>query len=173
VIILLLVFLQEVSGYSLRSAPCHECRFARIWRAGVARRASSNAEGVIIGTVSPEDLRGRCLSFPGAAETFPFGPKTSVFRVADKMFALSQVAERPLRVSLKCEPALAEQLRQTHAAVAPGYHLNKRHWNTVTIDGSLADEIVGDMVEDSYDLVVSQLSKARQGALGWRASDAS
>jgi predicted DNA-binding protein (MmcQ/YjbR family) len=118
--------------------------------------------------VSPEDLRGRCLSFPGAVETFPFGPRTSVFKVADKMFALCQVAEHPLRVSLKCEPALAEQLRQLHNAVAPGYHLNKRHWNTVTIDGSLPDEMIGDMVEDSYDLVVSRLPKARQIALGWR-----
>jgi predicted DNA-binding protein (MmcQ/YjbR family) len=95
-----------------------------------------------------------------------------VFKVADKMFVLCPVAERPLRVSLKCEPALAEQLRQTHAAIAPGYHLNKRHWNTVTIDGSLPDGMVGDMVEDSYDLVVSQLSKARQVALGWHTSDA-
>jgi predicted DNA-binding protein (MmcQ/YjbR family) len=96
-----------------------------------------------------------------------------VFKVAEKMFALCQVAERPLRVSLKCEPALAEQLRQTHAAVVPGYHLNKRHWNTVTIDGSLPDEIIDDMLEDSYDLVVSQLSQARQVALGWRASGTS
>ena len=125
------------------------------------------------GRMSPEDLRGRCLSFPGATETFPFGPRTSVFKVADKMFALCPVAERPLRVSLKCEPALAEQLRQTHAAIAPGYHLNKRHWNTVTIDGSLRSEMIGDMIEDSYDLVVSQLSKARQVALGWRAYGAS
>ena len=96
-----------------------------------------------------------------------------MFKVADKMFALCQGAERPLRVSLKCEPALAEQLRQTHAAIAPGYHLNKRHWNTVTIDGSLRSEMIGDMIEDSYDLVVSQLSKARQVALGWRAYGAS
>ena len=96
-----------------------------------------------------------------------------MFKVADKMFALCQVDERPLRVSLKCEPALAEQLREMHAAVAPGYHLNKRHWNTVTIDGSIPDGLIVDMVEDSYDLVVSQLSKARQGALGWRAARAS
>jgi predicted DNA-binding protein (MmcQ/YjbR family) len=123
--------------------------------------------GVIIGTVSPDDLRGRCLSFPGAAETFPFGPRTSVFKVAGKMFALCQVAERPLRVSLKCEPALAEQLRQTHAAVVPGYHLNKRHWNTVIIDGSLPVQMIKNMIEDSYDLVVSQLPMSRQRGLGW------
>jgi predicted DNA-binding protein (MmcQ/YjbR family) len=91
-----------------------------------------------------------------------------VFKVADKMFALCRVAERPLQVSLKCEPALAEQLRQEHPAVAPGYHLSKRHWNTVTIDGSLPDQMIGDMVEDSYDLVVSRLPRGRQVALGWR-----
>ena len=114
------------------------------------------------------ELRAHCLSFAGAAETFPFGPETSVFKVAGKMFALSQLDQIPLRVSLKCEPGLAEQLRETHAAVLPGYHLNKRHWNTVIIDGSLADQLIKDMIEDSYDLVVSSLPRARQEALGWR-----
>ncbi|MHB8233040.1 MAG: MmcQ/YjbR family DNA-binding protein [Solirubrobacteraceae bacterium] len=117
------------------------------------------------------DVRAHCLAFRGAIETFPFGPNTSVFKVADKMFALCQLAERPLRVSLKCDPELAEGLRQAHAAVTPGYHLNKRHWNTVTVDGSLPDQTIEDMVEDSYDLVVSRLSKARQHELRWR-SDA-
>jgi predicted DNA-binding protein (MmcQ/YjbR family) len=74
-------------------------------------------------------------------------------------------------VSLKCEPALAEQLRAAHAAVLPGYHLNKRHWNTVIVDGSLPDGVVRDMVEDSYDLIVSKLPRARQRALGWRIDD--
>jgi predicted DNA-binding protein (MmcQ/YjbR family) len=113
-------------------------------------------------------LRAHCLSFAGAAETFPFGPKTSVFKVAGKMFALSQLDQVPLRVSLKCEPGLAEQLRETHTAVLPGYHLNKRHWNTVIIDGSLADQLIKDMIEDSYDLVVSGLPQARREPLGWR-----
>jgi predicted DNA-binding protein (MmcQ/YjbR family) len=112
-------------------------------------------------------LRRRCLSLPGSTETFPFGPETSVFKVAGKMFALSRLAGDPLEISLKCEPALADQLRDAHAAVRPGYHLNKRHWNTVTIDGSIADRLVGDMIEDSYDLVVSRLSQSRQRALGW------
>jgi predicted DNA-binding protein (MmcQ/YjbR family) len=83
------------------------------------------------------------------------------------MFALSRLAGDPLEISLKCEPALADQLRDAHAAVRPGYHLNKRHWNTVTIDGSIADRLLGDMIEDSYDLVVSRLSQSRQRALGW------
>jgi predicted DNA-binding protein (MmcQ/YjbR family) len=112
-------------------------------------------------------LQALCLSFPGSEETFPFGPETSVFKVARKMFALSRLRADPLRVSLKCEPPLAEQLRAIHPAVTPGYHLNKRHWNTVVIDGSLGDDVIADMVEDSYDLVVSKLSHARRRALGW------
>jgi len=114
-------------------------------------------------------LQQRCLAFPGSAETFPFGAETSVFKVAGKMFALSHLGRDPLEVSLKCEPALAEQLRELHGAVRPGYHLNKRHWNTVTIDGSMPDQLVADMIEDSYDLVVSGLPNARRRALGWRA----
>ena len=121
-----------------------------------------------IGRMTPQDLRDQCLAFAGAEETFPFGPQTSVFKVAGKVFALSRLDESPLRVSLKCEPGLAEQLRQAHRAVSPGYHLNKRHWNTVIVDGSLPDAMIGDMVEDSYDLIVSRLSRARRRALGWR-----
>jgi predicted DNA-binding protein (MmcQ/YjbR family) len=116
-------------------------------------------------------LRDYCLSLPGAEETFPFGPRTSVFKVAGKMFALSQLGADSLRVSLKCEPELAEALRSADAAVLPGYHLNKRHWNTVIIDGSLPDDAIRDMIEDSYDLVVDKLPPARRHALGWR-SDA-
>jgi predicted DNA-binding protein (MmcQ/YjbR family) len=115
-----------------------------------------------------EQLRDRCLSFSGAEETFPFGPENSVFKVAGKIFALSRLDETPLRVSLKCEPALAEELREAHAAVLPGYHLNKRHWNTVILDGSLSDAMVRDMIEDSYDLVVSKLPRSRRRTLGWR-----
>jgi predicted DNA-binding protein (MmcQ/YjbR family) len=121
--------------------------------------------------MNPPELRDHCLSFTGAEETFPFGPETSVFKVGGKMFALSQLAADSLRVSLKCEPQLAEELREAHAAVIPGYHLNKRHWNTVMIDGSLPDDTIGDMVEDSYDLVVSKLPQARRRALGWRGED--
>ena len=120
--------------------------------------------------MNPEELRRHCLSFGGAEETFPFGPATSVFKVAGKMFALSQLGADSLRVSLKCEPDLAEALRGAHAAVIPGYHLNKRHWNTVILDGSLPDDTVRDMVEDSYDLVVSRLPRERRDELGWRTS---
>jgi predicted DNA-binding protein (MmcQ/YjbR family) len=119
-----------------------------------------------------EALRDVCLSLRGSDESFPFGFGTSVFKVAEKIFAISRLSELPLSVSLKCEPALAEQLRAAHPAVTPGYHLNKRHWNTVTIDGSLPDELIAGMVEDSYDLVVSRLPKARRHALGWRRDEA-
>jgi predicted DNA-binding protein (MmcQ/YjbR family) len=114
-------------------------------------------------------LRSLCLSFPGTEETFPFSPGTSVFKVAGKMFALTSEADEPLRISLKCEPALAEQLREAHPAVTPGYHLNKRHWNTVVLDGSISERMLADMVEDSYDLVVSALPRSRRLALGWEA----
>jgi predicted DNA-binding protein (MmcQ/YjbR family) len=114
-----------------------------------------------------DQLRDYCLSLLGTHEEFPFGPDTSVFKVAGKIFALSRLAEDPLRISLKCDPALAEELREAHAAVMPGYHLNKRHWNTVIIDGSLSDEMISDMIEDSYDLIVSKLPRARRQALGW------
>lgn len=113
-------------------------------------------------------LREHCLTFPGSTETFPFGGETSVFKVAGKMFALSRLAREPLEISLKCEPPLAEQLREAHPAVRPGYHLNKRHWNTVAVDGSLDDRLLKDMIEDSYDLVVSRLPMSRRRALGWR-----
>ena len=113
------------------------------------------------------ELRARCVSLRGVEETFPFGPENSVFKVQGKMFAVSRLGQIPLRVSLKCEPELAERLRQAHACVIPGYHLNKRHWNTVILDGSLADQAVADMIEDSYDLVVSGLPRSRRAALGW------
>jgi predicted DNA-binding protein (MmcQ/YjbR family) len=118
-------------------------------------------------TMNPAALRDHCLSFTGAEETFPFGPETSVFKVAGKMFALSQFGADSRRISLKCEPQLAEALRAAHTAVLPGYHLNKRHWNTVIIDGSLSEQMINDLIEDSYDLVVSKLRRAQQEALDW------
>jgi predicted DNA-binding protein (MmcQ/YjbR family) len=90
-----------------------------------------------------------------------------VFKVAGKMFALSSLRSRPLQVSVKCEPELAEGLRATYPAIQPGYHLNKRHWNTITLDGSLPDAMVLDMLEDSYDLVVAGLPRAMRLLLGW------
>jgi predicted DNA-binding protein (MmcQ/YjbR family) len=116
--------------------------------------------------VTARALQKLCLTFPGAVEEFPFGPETSVFKVGGKMFALSGLERRPLQVSLKCEPDLADQLRLAHEAINPGYHLNKRHWNTLTLDGSLPDRMVRDLIEDSYDLVVAGLPRAKRAALG-------
>jgi predicted DNA-binding protein (MmcQ/YjbR family) len=113
-------------------------------------------------------LRRACIGLAGAEETFPFGPENSVFKVAGKIFALSPLKSGPpLRISLKCEPDLAEGLRAAHEAITPGYHLNKRHWNTVMLDGSLPERMVLEMIEDSYDLVVAKLPKATQAELGW------
>ncbi|MGP4021199.1 MmcQ/YjbR family DNA-binding protein [Saccharopolyspora sp. 5N708] len=117
--------------------------------------------------MTPAELRAACLAFPGASEEFPFPryPERSVFKVAGRVFAISSLADEPLRVSLKCEPALAVQLRLTHPAIKPGHRLNKQHWNTITIDGSLADRLLLDLIEDSYDLVVAALKPAQRARL--------
>lgn len=122
-------------------------------------------------------LRKICLSFPGAFEDFPFGPETSVFKVRAhvaggarheaKMFAASAMDPDDWSVSLKCEPALAEQLRAAHPEITGAWHMNKTHWNGVRLDGALPDAMVRDMVEDSYDLVVATLSRRQQDQLGW------
>lgn len=117
--------------------------------------------------MTPAALKKVCLSLPGTQEEFPFGEATSVFKVAGKIFALSALATRPLRVSLKCDPDLAVQLRSNYPAITPGYHLNKRHWNTVVLDGSMPDQLVRELIEDSYDLVVAGLSKRQQEKLHW------
>ena len=112
-------------------------------------------------------LRKLCLSFNGATEEFPFGDEVSVFKVGGKMFALSFLRRQPLEVNLKCEPELAVELRTSYESVRPGYHMNKRHWNTVTLGGDLPERLARDMVEDSYDLVVSALPKRVQLQLDW------
>ncbi|MCP2163908.1 MmcQ/YjbR family DNA-binding protein [Goodfellowiella coeruleoviolacea] len=117
--------------------------------------------------MTPAALKAFCLTFPGAGEEFPFGEDSSVFKVAGKMFALSRLTSAPLRVSLKCDPDLAVQLRTRYPAITAGYHLNKRHWNTVVLDGSVPDQLVREMIEDSYDLVVAGLSRRQQEKLRW------
>jgi predicted DNA-binding protein (MmcQ/YjbR family) len=112
--------------------------------------------------MTASELRRWCLARPGATEDFPFGDEVSVFKVAGKMFALSILGSQPLQVSVKCDPELAERLRLTYPTIRPGYHLNKRHWNTITLDGSISDEMVVQMLEDSYDLVVAGLARAQR-----------
>jgi predicted DNA-binding protein (MmcQ/YjbR family) len=114
------------------------------------------------------ELRECCLNQTGAAETFPFGEVPSVFKVGGKMFALSALGRTPLAISLKCDPDLAVELRGGYEAVSPGYHLNKRHWNTVVVGRDAPDQLVREMIEDSYDLVVSKLPKRTREQLGWR-----
>ncbi|MER8094140.1 MmcQ/YjbR family DNA-binding protein [Streptomyces goshikiensis] len=111
--------------------------------------------------MTPEQLRAFCLGFNAAVEEFPFTPQTSVFKVMGKVFALSALDAEPLKVNLKCEPELAVRLREEHAAIVPGYHMNKRHWNTVTVS-ELPDALVRELVEDSYDLVVAGLPRAER-----------
>ena len=103
--------------------------------------------------MTPAQLRRLCLRFADAEETFPFGPETSVFKVHGKMFALAQLKRKPLQVSVKCEPELGEHLRGSYEEIEPGYHLNKRHWLTVTCSGAASDELIRELAGGSYDLV--------------------
>jgi predicted DNA-binding protein (MmcQ/YjbR family) len=119
------------------------------------------------GAVDAETLKAACLELTGAVETFPFNPETSVFKVGGKIFAISTLDAAPLTVSLKCDPDLAVRLRDQHPEIMGGWHLNKRHWNTVRLDGALPDSFVREMVEDSYDLVVLSLSRSEQRRLDW------
>ncbi|MFG2482832.1 MULTISPECIES: MmcQ/YjbR family DNA-binding protein [Streptomyces] len=111
--------------------------------------------------MTPEQLRAFCLGFNAAVEEFPFTPETSVFKVLGKVFALSALDGEPLKVNLKCDPELAVRLREEHEAIVPGYHMNKRHWNTVTV-GGVPDAMLRELVEDSYDLVVAGLPRAER-----------
>ena len=104
-------------------------------------------------------LRAHCLARPGAVAEHPFGPGPLVVKVAGKIFAIIDEDARPASISVKCDPDLAEVLRGAYRGVEPGYHLSKRHWNTVTLDGSVTDTEVRSWIEDSYDLVVAGLPK--------------
>ena len=118
--------------------------------------------------MTADELRATCLGFPGAREEKPFSraPDVVTFKVGGKIFALSRFGSgESLRVSLKCEPLIAEGLRAAYPEIVPGYHLDKRHWNTVMLDGSLPDRMVLEMIEDSYDLVFARLPKARQAEI--------
>lgn len=113
--------------------------------------------------MTPQELRAFCLSFNAAVEDFPFSPETSVFKVRGKLFALTRLDARPLTVNLKCDPEDAVRLRTEHEGlIVPGYHMNKRHWNTVTVDGGLHARLVKELIEDSYDLVVAGLPRAER-----------
>lgn len=117
-----------------------------------------------------ESLRRYCLGKPGAEDSHPFGPGALVIKVGGKIFAIIADEEDPTTVSLKCEPEVVDLLRSSFAAVRPGYHLNKRHWNTVTLDGSIDDEQVSEWIDDSYDLVIQGLPRLAREEIRGRAS---
>jgi len=109
-----------------------------------------------------ETLREYCLSKPGVEETLPFGPDTLVYKVNGKIFLLTSLDEEQLSFNVKCDPDLAIELREQHASVLPGYHMNKKHWNTIVVDGSVPSKLLKDWIDHSYDLVSRSSSKKKR-----------
>jgi predicted DNA-binding protein (MmcQ/YjbR family) len=105
-----------------------------------------------------EEFRSYCLSKPATTEHIPFGPSALVFKVMNKMFALADL-DAFQTVSLKCDPEQATMLREQYAQVRAGYHMNKKHWNTIDMDGSISDAVVYQWIDASYQLVVAGLPK--------------
>ncbi len=105
-----------------------------------------------------EDIRLFCLEKRGVAESFPFDDTTLVFKVMNKMFALVNLDDDP-RLNLKCDPEHAIVLREHHDSVIPGYHMNKQHWNTIILDETIADRLLMEWIDDSYNLIVESLPK--------------
>jgi len=110
-------------------------------------------------------LQKLLLQKSGSGEEYPFGPDVMVFKVSGKVFAITDWTQSPLRISLKCDPFFAEILREKYKAVIPGYHLNKKHWNTVILDGSVPESDLNIMIDESYELVVKGLPKKEQKRL--------
>ncbi len=105
--------------------------------------------------MNAEDIREYCLSKPGATESFPFGDTTLVFKAGQKIFALLRL-DYPLSVNLKCDPEKAIQLRERYPAIKPGYHMNKKHWNTIEMENLWEDTLVKSLIDHSYDLVTTK-----------------
>jgi predicted DNA-binding protein (MmcQ/YjbR family) len=105
-----------------------------------------------------EEIRSYCLAKIGTEETFPFDETTLVFKVGGKMFALIDVEESD-RINLKCDPERAEELREQYDGIIPGYHMSKKHWNTVMLDGSINRSLIIELINHSYDLVYTSLPK--------------
>ena len=111
-----------------------------------------------------DDVLAFCLDLPAAEETYPFGDGVAVIKVGGRMFALVSLGEQPV-VNLKCDPSRALELRGAYAGIRPGYHQDKRHWNSVDLDGSVEGAVVRGLIEDSYDLVVAKLPRAVRDTL--------
>ena len=105
-----------------------------------------------------EEIRDYCINKKGTTEEFPFDEVTLVFKVMGKMYALTSL-DKELSINLKCDPERAIELREEFEAIQPGYHMSKTHWNTVFIDGSLKNDFIKELIDHSYDLVVSGLTK--------------
>ena len=112
-----------------------------------------------------EEIREYCLSKRGVTEDFPFDEETLVLKVLDKMFALISLEKIPLQINLKCDPELAVELREKYEAILPGYHMNKKHWNSIIVDGTLRNELIYRWIDDSYNLVVKGLRKTEKEKL--------
>ena len=112
-----------------------------------------------------EELKKLCLSFKGSWLDFPFGEDVMVFKVASKLFALVSIDANPLWINVKCDPHMAIALRETYSAIQPGYHMNKKHWNTITLDGSIPEEEIKKFIEHSYNLIVKKLRKKEKESL--------
>jgi len=108
-----------------------------------------------------EDVREYCISKKGCEETFPFDNVTLVFKVMGKMFGLLSL-EKGTRINLKCDPDKSIQLREQYEGIIPGFHMNKKHWNTVEYNSNIADEIIKDLIDHSYTLVVTSLTKKKK-----------
>jgi len=109
-----------------------------------------------------ESLRDYCLSKHGAKETLPFGPDTIVYKVGDKAFLIVGFDQEDLRFNVKCDPELAVELREQHSCVLPGWHMNKKHWNTIVVDGSVPVRQLREWIDHSYDLVVKSLPQRKK-----------
>lgn len=114
-----------------------------------------------------EEFREYCLSKKYVTECFPFDNVTLVFKVANKMFALSGLEHHPSTVNLKCDPEKAIQLRDQYSDIIEGFHMSKIHWNTITIEGGLTNQFIKDLIDHSYDLVVKGMTKKQQKELGF------
>jgi len=112
-----------------------------------------------------EEFRTYCLSKPGVTESFPFDEVTLVFKVMSKMFALTGLGKEQFTVNLKCDPERALDLREEYSEIQPGYHMSKKHWNTIDFEGSLNDDFLVELIDHSYDLVVKKLKKSEREEL--------